>query len=143
MFTDHYLYTLNDKTILDKYKETDNNLINNTPFFIWDNGKTKKTVKQVSSQLNILPTVLNLFGIKYNNINYIGTDALDPKYKGVVFFSDYSWYDGNVYVEGGEVTNKGKISDISLQQKNTYINNLIIRNDLTLKYNYFNELEKK
>ena len=34
-YADHYLYTIEDKTILDKYKETDNNLINNTPFFIW------------------------------------------------------------------------------------------------------------
>ena len=24
VFTDHYLYTLSDQTILDKYKETDN-----------------------------------------------------------------------------------------------------------------------
>ena len=34
VFTDHYLYTLEDKTILDKYKQTSNNLINKTPFFI-------------------------------------------------------------------------------------------------------------
>lgn len=42
VFTDHYLYTLSDETILEKYKETSNNLINHTPFFIWDNGNTKK-----------------------------------------------------------------------------------------------------
>jgi phosphoglycerol transferase MdoB-like AlkP superfamily enzyme len=143
VFTDHYLYTLNDQSILANYKETDNNLINNTPFFIWDNGKTKKTIKEVTSQLDILPTVLNLFGIKYNKINYIGNDALASSYDGIVFFSDYSWYDGNVYVEGGEVTNKKKISSISLEEKNTLINNLIIRNDLTLKYDYFDILNKK
>ena len=34
-YADHYLYTLDDKSILDKYKETSNNLINHTPFFIW------------------------------------------------------------------------------------------------------------
>ncbi len=143
VFTDHYLYTLNDQTILAKYKETDNNLINNTPFFIWDNGKTKKTIKEVTSQLDILPTVLNLFGIKYNKINYIGSDALASNYDGIVFFSDYSWYDGNVYVDGGEVTNNKKITDIRLEEKNTLVNNLIIRNDLTLKYDYFDTLTKK
>lgn len=143
VFTDHYLYTLNDQTILDKYKETSNNLINNTPFFIWDNGKTKKSVKEVTSQLNILPTVLNLFGVKYQGIDYIGTDALDTSYKGVVFFSDYSWYDGNVYVEGGEVINGKTIKDILLEEKNTLVNNSIIRNDLTLKYDYFDILTKK
>ena len=66
VFSDHYLYTLEDQTILNKYKNTSNNLINKTPFFIYDNGNTKKTINKVTSQLNILPTVLNLFGIEYN-----------------------------------------------------------------------------
>ena len=110
VFTDHYLYTLSDQTILDKYKETDNNLINHTPFFIWHNNKDKKTIKEVTSQLNVLPTVLNLYGIDYNSNYYIGTDALDNNYHGSVFFSDYSWYDGSIYVDGGIIT-KGKEID--------------------------------
>ena len=142
VLTDHYLYTLSDKTILDKYKNTSNNLINYTPFFIWNNGKDKKTVKTVTSQLNVLPTILNLFGIDYNPVNYIGSDALDNNYQKIVFFSDYSWYDGNVYVDGGIVTNKRYISDEALDNKNYYVNYLIKKNDLTLKYNYFKELEK-
>lgn len=143
VLTDHYLYTLSDKTILDKYKNTSNNLINYTPFFIWNNGKDKKTVKTVTSQLNVLPTILNLFGIDYNPVNYIGGDALDNNYQKIVFFSDYSWYDGNVYVDGGIVTNKRYISDEALDNKNYYVNYLIKKNDLTLKYNYFKELEKR
>lgn len=142
VLTDHYLYTLSDKTILDKYKNTSNNLINYTPFFIWNNGKDKKNVKTVTSQINVLPTILNLFGIDYNPVNYIGSDALDNNYQKIVFFSDYSWYDGNVYVDGGIVTNKRYISDEALDDKNYYVNYLIKKNDLTLKYNYFKELEK-
>lgn len=142
VLTDHYLYTLSDKTILDKYKNTSNNLINYTPFFIWNNGKDKKTVKTVTSQLNVLPTILNLFGIDYNPVNYIGSDALDNNYQKIVFFSDYSWYDGNVYVDGGIVTNKRYISEEALEDKNYYVNYLIKKNDLTLKYNYFKKLEK-
>lgn len=142
VLTDHYLYTLSDKTILNKYKNTSNNLINYTPFFIWNNGKDKKTVKTVTSQLNVLPTILNLFGIDYNPVNYIGSDALDNNYQKIVFFSDYSWYDGNVYVDGGIVTNKRYISEEALDDKNYYVNYLIKKNDLTLKYNYFKELEK-
>ena len=80
VFTDHYLYTLSDKTILDKYKNTSNNLINHTPFFIYTNNKDKKTIKTVTSQLNILPTVLNLFGIEYNPNYYLGQDALGKNY---------------------------------------------------------------
>lgn len=142
-FTDHYLYTLEDQSILEKYKNTTNNLINKTPFFIWDNGKTKATIKKTTSQLNILPTVLNLFGYDYNPNNYIGEDALSTSYSGLVFFSDYSWYDGNVYVEGGEVTNNKSISSAKLEEKNYLINYLSKKNDLTLKYNYFKKYENK
>lgn len=143
VFTDHYLYTLSDQTILDKYKETDNNLINHTPFFIWHNNKDKKTIKEVTSQLNVLPTVLNLYGIDYNSNYYIGTDALDNNYHGSVFFSDYSWYDGSIYVDGGVVTKGKEIDSLLLEDKNYYINYLIKKNDLTLKYNYFKQIKER
>ena len=143
VFTDHYLYTLSDQTILDKYKETDNNLINHTPFFIWHNNKDKKTIKEVTSQLNVLPTVLNLYGIDYNSNYYIGTDALDNNYHGSVFFSDYSWYDGSIYVDGGIITKGKEIDSLLLEDKNYYINYLIKKNDLTLKYNYFKQIKER
>ena len=138
VITDHYLYTIEDRSILDKYKETSNNLINKTPWFIWSSKIKKATIKEVTSQLNVLPTILNLFGIDYSVNNYIGEDALNSKYKGIVFFSDYSWYDGNVYVDGGVVTNNKKIKEEELENKNYQISYLTKKNDLALKYNYFN-----
>lgn len=140
-FSDHYLYTLNDKTILDKYKNTENNLINETPFFIWSKDMTRKLLFKTNSQLDILPTVLNLFGIEYNNEHYIGRDIFDPHYKGYVFFSDYSWYDGRHYVEYGEVTNRSKYDEEYITDTNALINKLIEQNDLILKYDYFRQLK--
>lgn len=143
VFTDHYLYTLSDQTILEKYKDTNNNLINETPFFIWDNGNSKKKITSVTSQLNILPTLINLFGLEYHPNYYIGYDALNPNYNGYVFFSDYSWYDGNVYVDGGIVTNGKYIEPLILEDKNYFVNYMIRKNDLTLKYNYFKQLDSE
>ena len=143
VFTDHYLYTLEDQSILARYKNTNNNLINKTPFFIWSSKGEKKEINQVTSQLNILPTVFNLMGIDYNPNYYIGTDALSKNYSGIVFFSDYSWYDGNVYAVDGEVTNNKKISKASLITKNEKINELARKNDLTLKYNYFKKIKSQ
>ena len=90
--------------------------------------------------MSILPTVLNLFGIEYNSCDYLMEDALADDYKGFAFFSDRSWYDGEIYVKLGEV------SDIYVDnyvQDDDYINmmndkiaNIIRKNDLTLKYNY-------
>ena len=136
-YADHYLYTIKDKSVLDKYKETDNNLINHTPFFIWSSDVKPTDVNKVTMQMNILPTVLNLFGIKYNSNNYIGKNALADNYHGFAFFSDYSWYDGKVYVEDGKVTNGGKISQKELEKMSILVNDTIKKNDLTLKYDYF------
>jgi len=142
VFTDHYLYTLEDQNIIYNYKGTDNNLINKTPFFIWTSGSETKEVKEVTSQLNILPTLLNLFGLEYHPNYYIGADALNSNYDGYVFFDDYSWYDGKVYVEGGLVVNDKYIDPLSLEDKNYYINYIIRKNDLTLKYNYFKKIKE-
>lgn len=137
IFTDHYLYTIEDKTILDNYKNTKNNLINKTPFFIYNKNLSSTTINKVTSQLNILPTTLNLFAIDYNPNNYIGQDALDNNYEGIVFFSDYSWYDGNIYVENGLITNNKATNYDILEEKNYYISYITKKNDLVLKYNYF------
>ena len=48
--------------------------------------------------IDVLPTVLNLLGIKYNEKWYVGTDALAKNYSSLTIFSDLSWFDGNVYV---------------------------------------------
>ena len=142
VFTDHYLYTIS-REVLSKYKSVDNNLVNKTPFFIWSNGNSKENVTEVTSQLNILPTVLNLFGLEYHPNYYIGEDALSSDYKGYVFFNDYSWYDGNVYVDGGTITNGKYLNPDILEERNNFINQMIRKNDLTLKYDYFRKMNKQ
>lgn len=141
-YADHYLYTINDKTVLDKNKNTLGNLINHTPFFIWSSDIQPKDVNKVTMQMNILPTVLNLFGINYNSNYYLGTNALAKYYKGIAFYSDYSWYDGNVYVDDEKILNKGKLSKKKREETSEVVHNIIRKNDLTLKYDYFKTLKK-
>ncbi len=141
VFADHYLYTVSDTEILKNNGKTiDNNLINKTPFFIWSAGMKREDIKKLNSQLDILPTFLNLMGIKYNTKWYTGSDILDNKYKGMIVFPDLSWYDGTYYVEDNIVTNNKKISASQLEEKNSYAEYIIKKNDLVLKYNYFKEI---
>ena len=140
-YADHYLYTVSDTEILKKNgKNISNNLINKTPFFIWSAGMKKEEVTKVNSQLDILPTFLNLMGITYNDKWYTGYDILDSKYKSMIVFPDLSWYDGTYYVTDNVVTNKKKISKELLEEKNSYAEYLVKKNDLVLKYNYFKDL---
>ena len=113
-------------------------MINHTPFFIWGYDIEATTINEVTSQIDILPTVLNLFGLYDNPKQFIGGDALDDDYEGIVFFSDYSWYDGNVYVVDGVIKDyKDKISVEELDKKNKYNSYIARKNDLALKFNYF------
>ena len=59
----------------------------------------------------------------------------------MTIFSDLSWYNGNVYVDGEEVKNNKKVSKEELEKYNNYVEFLIKKNDLVLKYNYFKEIE--
>lgn len=49
-------------------------------------------IDTITSSINILPTVINLFGIK-NNYLYSGYDALDTNEEYVIF-KDYTYFDG-------------------------------------------------
>lgn len=137
VYADHYLYTIEDKTILEKYKDTSTNLVNHTPFFIWSSDLEKTEVTDATMQLNILPTVLNLFGIEYNTNEYIGKDALANDYEDIIFFNDHSWYNGSVYVDGDKIIKGPSLSAEEIQISGEKVANLIKQNDLTLKYDYF------
>ena len=100
----------------------------------------KEEITKLNSQLDILPTFLNLMGVTYNDKWYTGADILDKSYKSMIVFPDLSWYDGNYDVVDGEVTNKKKIADNILEEKNSYAEYLVKKNDLVLKYNYFKEI---
>ena len=141
VFTDHYLYTVSDTEILKRNgKDIETNMINKTPFFIWSANLKKEEIKKVNSQLDILPTFLNLLGINYNEKWYVGKDILDNKYQPMIVFPDLSWYDGTYYVVDGIVANKKNISPSVLEEKNSYAEYLVKKNDLVLKYNYFKEI---
>ena len=143
-FADHYTYTLSDKNILAGLKDIDTNLINKTDFFIWASDITPRNITKVTSQLNILPTILNLFNLYDHPNYYIGSDALSDTYPGYVFFNDFTWYDGKRYVDSSGNVIKGlKGTDDYINSMATLINEKTRMNDEVLKTNYFKVLKNK
>ena len=130
-----------DYTILSKYKITYDHRVDHTPFFIWSANLKGKIINKASCQLDILPTVLNLFGIPFQERAMIGRDILDKKNTGLAFFDDYSWIDGKILVKNGEIVKLKNISDNEIDEKYILNKNQEVRerfkqNDLTLKYDY-------
>lgn len=84
-FTDHPNYV--------KLNKDETNLLNKTLFFIYDNNSKSHQINTLTSSINILPTITNLFGINTNYV-YAGYDALNTNNEYVIF-KDYTYYNGN------------------------------------------------
>ncbi|NLM62782.1 MAG: LTA synthase family protein, partial [Mollicutes bacterium] len=102
IFTDHYAFGYSK--VYDVKNIKDSNLIQNVPFIIWHNDIDKKIIEKIVTSSDIMPTIANLFGLTFNPNYYVGTDVFNNKHDNFVYFSDYSWYDGNIYYKGAHAS---------------------------------------
>lgn len=93
-YADHCNYYLVDNTLLKDIKGVDDlNKADHTDLFIYDGGKTTGTLEKVTSSLDVLPTVANLFGLDADYGSMIGHDAFSED-GGWSFWLDGTWFDG-------------------------------------------------
>ena len=135
---DHYPYglTLEELNELSDYKKDDNFEKHRMSFLVWS-GSMKEPIKvdKVGCSLDILPTVLNLFGINYDSRLLMGTDLLSTS-EGLVIFSNRSFitskgrYNSLNKKFEGESVDENYISEISKIIYNKYqISRMILEND--------------
>lgn len=145
---DHYPYTLSMDEIneLSSYKRDEIVEVNRSNFVIWNSEmKEKIEIDKVGSQIDVLPTLLNLFGIEYDSRLIVGKDILS-KEPGVAIFSNRSWVsDYGTYNRGTFTLKEGK----TLENKSeyiTYMNNLVsskfAMSNQIVKYNMFEYIFK-
>lgn len=141
---DHYPYTLTIDEVneLSTYKRDNIVEVNRSNFVIWNNSiKSPIEVNKVGSQIDVLPTLLNLFGIDYDSRLIIGQDILSDK-EGMAIFSNRSWVsDYGTYRNGVFTLKSGK----NVEDTREYINymNNIVANRFTMsnqliKYDMYN-----
>ena len=142
LYTDHQAYSYDYPTdYLDGLPTIDvNKQIKALPFTIYStNLKWKKIDDILINDFDILPTILNLFGISYNPNYYIGIDIFDETRKNILIFSDGSWYDGynySMYIDDNEKDEETKINY-------TYANNINKLSEMMISNNYYNYLLNK
>ena len=85
---DHYPYglTLEQVNELSDYQKDENFELHHMSFLLW-NSEMQNSIKieKYSSSLDILPTILNLFGIEYDSRLLIGTDILSNSMPLVIY----------------------------------------------------------
>ncbi len=90
---DHYPYTISIDNINQVSTYTRDSIVevNRSNFILW-NSEMKEAIEvdKVGSQIDVLPTLLNLFGIEYDSRLIIGQDILSDN-PGIAIFSNRSW----------------------------------------------------
>lgn len=132
IYADHYCKYMTDVEFLLELKGVPNrNLLCNTPFFIYSSDLEPQTVEKVTSSVDIYPTVCSLFGLDVDLSFFMGNDALSDD-GGYVYWRDYSWYDGQRYVDGSTIPDDeygAQISAMVRRKLNLSLNAII--------YDYF------
>jgi len=96
---DHYPYAL-DQDIYETYKNIEEDFMKNSGvMYIWGENIEHLEVTKLSSSFDFLPTMLNLFGLDGNYSNYVGNDIFSDDNDPIVYFKDYSIYDGEALYE--------------------------------------------
>ena len=100
-YPDHMNFYLQDDELEMELRGVDSaNLLLHTDFFLWSADLPAMEVEKVTSSLDILPTLANLFALDTEGAFLIGHDGLGDQ-GGYVFFADGSWYDGQTYWDSG------------------------------------------
>ena len=122
---DHYPYTLTIDEMNEAATYTKDDIIevNRSNFILWNSEMEEPIiVDKVGSQIDVLPTLLNLFGIDYDSRLIIGKDILSTS-EGVAVFSNRSWVSdyGSYFASSKKfVLKDGK----ELEDENAYIKSM-------------------
>lgn len=122
---DHYPYFLTNEEIneVSTYKRDDIVEVNHSNLIIWNNKNMNTTIDKVGSQLDVLPTILNLFGIDYDSRLLIGNDIFSDS-EGLAIFSNRSWKsDLGTYYSA----NKKFIPNPGVEIPENYVENMNIK----------------
>lgn len=96
-YADHYdYYTQDDDAVMIRKGAADKNFLTRTPFMIYEKHTPAMKIDRAMCAIDILPTLVNLFGLDNDGAHYVGNDAFSSN-GGYAIFSDYSWYDGETY----------------------------------------------
>lgn len=128
---DHYPYTLSIDEMNEAatYEKDDTIEVNHSNFILWNNQIEEPIViDKVGSQIDVLPTILNLFGIDYDSRLIVGKDILSD-YEGLAIFSNRSWTSDYGSYDSSTKTftlKEGKeLKDETIEEYITRINNRV------------------
>ena len=140
---DHHPYYLtNDEVneISDTYREGVIDLYHSN-FILYNSAMENVTIKKTGSQIDVLPTIYNLFGLPYDSRLFIGNDIMSST-PGLAIMGDWSWVSdkGKYYSYSGKFipyyadnsTTQSYVDDM-----NAIVSNRVNMSLLIMQTNYY------
>ena len=132
---DHHPYymTIDEVNEISSYKKDDKVEVYHSNFILWNNAMDTIKVDKVGSQIDVIPTLYNLFGLKYDSRLIIGNDILSTA-PGLAIMGDSSWVsDKGTYFAGRNkfVANEG----VEVEEDYVKYMNSIVKNKIAMSRN--------
>lgn len=117
-YADHYGKYITDKDFLKRVKGTGGNPaeLYHTPCFLYGGGLKPQTMDKPASSVDLVPTLVNLFGLPAERRYYVGDDVFGDK-GGVVILPNGAWFDEVTYYSGDGDSAGGASAEISADLK--------------------------
>jgi len=140
---DHYPYalTLDEINEISSYHRDSVIEVNHSDLILWNNEKDVITIDKVGSQIDILPTLLNLFGFEYDSRLLIGHDLLSDT-EGLAIFSDMSWISdsGTYEAKTKTFTPKKEVDQSYVSQMNQWVNNTTVISKRIIEHDIYRKI---
>lgn len=143
---DHFPYNLNidDINTLSSYERDSLIEANSNNLIIYNNKMKSISVDKVGMSIDVLPTVLNLFGMEYDSRIIMGKDILSSS-PGLAIFKDKSWVTdkGTYYASTGKFLAKDEVDDDYVRNINNIVNNRTAISRMIVINDYYKYLFNK
>lgn len=141
---DHYPYylSLDEINEIASYKKDSVIEINRSNFILWNSEIDTIEVDKVGSQIDVLPTIYNLFGVKYDSRLIIGKDILSTE-PGLAIFGNSSWVSdkGSYFASTNKFVPKDEeVDEEYIKYMNKVVSNKITMSKYIMTYDYYRKV---
>ena len=146
LVADHYPYALSLSEInkVAGYEKDNIIEVNRSNLILWNSEVETTKISKVSSQIDVIPTVYNLFGIDYDSRLFVGKDILSNE-PGLAMFSNRSWVSdyGKYFSASKKFIKKEdvEVEDDYVTRMNSIVSNKMNISKLITSSNYYNSLK--
>ncbi len=141
---DHYPYylSLDEVNEIASYKKDSVIEINRSNFILWNSEMETVEVDKVGSQIDVLPTIYNLFGVNYDSRLIIGKDILSTE-PGLAIFGNSSWVSdkGSYFASTNKFVPKDEeVDEEYIKYMNKVVSNKITMSKYIMTYDYYRKV---